>query len=538
MTFSRKPAMRELMLLAAANYAVAFHSSSSTVPFSPAVHVPPIVPVMLVEEATRPRKRDMVLDTFKGFKGVVRLTRPKQDWPMLGGTNKYHSMSGPWPAPPPRELWVPPPGWEPPSRPVSASMTEEISSVSTPAVASRQWSKMLPDLAILFQLNNDWPMLGGTNKYHPMSGPWPAPPPRELWVPPPGWEPPSKAAPMAKPAAEPVVSWYDAGRRLAAASDAATEVEAVTDDETVTDDEAVPAERFRKRDRLLLFVRSALRILRPKKNAKLAALKAEGEAVVARRLEIAQLMAALKPAAADEADSAVVVSWYDSGLRLAAPAEPAADGAKIAALKAEGEAVVARRLEIAQLMAAPKFAAAGEASGALVVSWYDSGLRLAVEPAARRKPMAAMAAMAAIPKALELLREVFKPSGTGAEPVAEPVAEPEAPKAAGKREAVKAAIGRVAKAATVRPSPVFGPPPPGFEWGLLFSDEVDLTPVAATPVVDEEAELPAAPTEAVVKATTPSPPLPAAKKTGRVPIRKADLQLGLPPAGFYWGGVY
>ena len=57
--------------------------------------------VMLVEEATRPRKRDMVLVTFKGFKGVVRLTRPKQDWPMLGGTNKYHSMSGPWPAPPP-----------------------------------------------------------------------------------------------------------------------------------------------------------------------------------------------------------------------------------------------------------------------------------------------------------------------------------------------------------------------------------------------------------------------------------------------------
>ena len=47
---------------------------------------------------------------------------------------------------------------------------------------------------------------------HRMAGRWPGDAKRELWVPPPGWQPASKAA--AKPAAAGVNSWYDSGVRL------------------------------------------------------------------------------------------------------------------------------------------------------------------------------------------------------------------------------------------------------------------------------------------------------------------------------------
>ena len=43
---------------------------------------------------------------------------------------------------------------------------------------------------------------------HPKAGPWPKAPKRELWVPPAGWEPPSRPVPT-------VASWYDSGERLA-----------------------------------------------------------------------------------------------------------------------------------------------------------------------------------------------------------------------------------------------------------------------------------------------------------------------------------
>ena len=51
-----------------------------------------------------------------------------------------------------------------------------------------------------------WPSLGGSSGPHRRAGTLPAPPPREVWVAPPGWKPPSK----------PVRSWYDAGLRLVA----------------------------------------------------------------------------------------------------------------------------------------------------------------------------------------------------------------------------------------------------------------------------------------------------------------------------------
>ena len=49
-----------------------------------------------------------------------------------------------------------------------------------------------------------WPAMGGSGAWHPMRGPWPKTPPREQWIPPAGWKPPSK----------PVTSWYDRGDRL------------------------------------------------------------------------------------------------------------------------------------------------------------------------------------------------------------------------------------------------------------------------------------------------------------------------------------
>lgn len=72
----------------------------------------------------------------------------------------------------------------------------------------------------LFVQKEQWPALGGSGGPHRMRGPWPPPPPRELWEPPEGWTPPSKAVSViswydnGKRLTPPVVSWYDAGKRL------------------------------------------------------------------------------------------------------------------------------------------------------------------------------------------------------------------------------------------------------------------------------------------------------------------------------------
>lgn len=293
-------------------------------------------------------------------------------------------------------------------------------------------------------------MLGGVNKYHPMSGPWPPPPARELWV-----EPPS--TPAAVTVAEPalvVVSWFDSGVRLAVTGEEAAVAPAA-------EREGVPADQA----------------------AKIAAMKADGAAVVARRLAIAEQMAAPKQSATTT-ESAEVTSWYDAGVRLG-----------------------------------------GEAADSVAAD--SAGNRLA-------------------PKILKSLFDIFsKPSGEAK--TAPAVSAAKATKATERPiSPFKAAIGRVAKVTGLVPAPTFGPPPPGFVWGILYSDDVPATALATSSpaTVEEEPAVSAEPEPAA--ALTAETPAPApvrpreqgTKKAVPVTIRKADLHLGVPPTGFYWGGIY
>ena len=571
------------MILAAAA-PVAFQPSTTVVVPRLSLDVPAFTPVMVIIEAeaeTRKtiRKRDLILGAFKGFVGSTR--REQQEWPMLGGTNKFHPMSGPWPPPPPREIWVPPPGWEPPSKPEVVASEESIS--SEPAPEKQAWSFTLPDLTSFLGLKKDWPMLGGTNKYHPMAGPWPPPPPRELWV--------SEAQ---IPAAEPVVvtSWYDSGVRLATAEEesAATPAPvtswydsgvrlAVTDEAAaaaepssaseVSDDASGVSPRIRKRDRVVSMMKRFAWAMGGYEPAtkdwpmlggtnKYHPMAGPWPPPPPRELWVAPegWVPPSKPGASAAAAPAPVTSWYDSGVRLAVTDEAAtaaapisveaeaiegvvnADAAeKIAALRAEGEAVVARRLALAQEMAAfkePVTTASKE-----VASWYDTGVRLSREAAAE-SAQAESAGMA--PKNLlgSLFDLISKPFG---EPAASPApsaaaSTPPVAKTPAKSETpargVKGAIKRAVKATGLAPPPAFGPPPPGFEWGMLFDADVPATARATSP--------PAKAVEAAavaVEAPSPSPPKPrVTKKAAPVTVRKSDLKVGLPPAGFFWGGVY
>lgn len=442
------------MILAAAA-PVAFQPSTTVVVPRLSLDVPAFTPVMVIIEAeaeTRKtiRKRDLILGAFKGFVGSTR--REQQEWPMLGGTNKFHPMSGPWPPPPPREIWVPPPGWEPPSKPEVVASEESIS--SEPAPEKQAWSFTLPDLTSFLGLKKDWPMLGGTNKYHPMAGPWPPPPPRELWVAPEGWVPPSKPGASAAAAPAPVTSWYDSGVRLAVTDEAATAAAPIS----------VEAEAIEG-------------VVNADAAEKIAALRAEGEAVVARRLALAQEMAAFKEPVTTA--SKEVASWHDAGVRLSREA---------AAESAQAES-------------------AGMAPKNLLGSLFDLISKPFGEPAASPAPSAA----ASTP------------------PVAKTPAKSETP-----ARGVKGAIKRAVKATGLAPPPAFGPPPPGFEWGMLFDADVPATARATSP--------PAKAVEAAavaVEAPSPSPPKPrVTKKAAPVTVRKSDLKVGLPPAGFFWGGVY
>lgn len=42
----------------------------------------------------------------------------QEEWPSLGGKTGPHRMAGTMPPPPTREMWAPPPGWMPPTKPV------------------------------------------------------------------------------------------------------------------------------------------------------------------------------------------------------------------------------------------------------------------------------------------------------------------------------------------------------------------------------------------------------------------------------------
>ena len=71
-------------------------------------------------------------------------------------------------------------------------------------------------IATLLRPAKQWPYVGGTNRYHRMAGPWPKTPPREVWV--------------SAPVTTTVLSWYDTGVRMASPQTAADmKVKAVVD---------------------------------------------------------------------------------------------------------------------------------------------------------------------------------------------------------------------------------------------------------------------------------------------------------------------
>jgi len=161
-----------------------------------------------------------------------------KNWPMKGGSGAAHPLAGPWPKTPVREIWTPPPGWKPPTKPVTSwydrgDRLVAAAPAAAPAPPPAAPPAGPPSLSSMFgnfmasltggtstassspkpNRNQKWPMQGGSGAAHPMAGPWPKTPAREQWVPPAGWTPPTKAVP-APAAASGVASWYDTGKRL------------------------------------------------------------------------------------------------------------------------------------------------------------------------------------------------------------------------------------------------------------------------------------------------------------------------------------
>jgi len=159
---------------------------------------------------------------------------PPRSWAPVGGTAGAHRMAGTMPAPPPRELWTPPPGWEPPRfvppvrswydsgvrlQPASAPEPPAAPAAppkpTSPAAFFDDFAKNVQGFFDQFQAAPSppppkvWLPVGGKAGAHRMAGTMGPPPPRELWKPPPGWEPPKFVR------SEGVQSWFDAGKRLA-----------------------------------------------------------------------------------------------------------------------------------------------------------------------------------------------------------------------------------------------------------------------------------------------------------------------------------
>tara|TARA_B100000513_G_scaffold189231_1_gene112806 strand:- start:510 stop:1268 length:759 start_codon:yes stop_codon:yes gene_type:complete len=152
----------------------------------------------------------------------------KKQWKSLGGSSGPHRGAGRWTPPPPAELWVPPPGWKPPTKPVSSwydsglRLAPETASKATVSEATAAWSLT----SIVGSIKNAfkgatakasglrrWKNLGGSSGYHRMAGRWPPPDPT------PSQTAAAKTAiktatAKTAAAASSVKSWYDAGRRL------------------------------------------------------------------------------------------------------------------------------------------------------------------------------------------------------------------------------------------------------------------------------------------------------------------------------------
>ena len=131
-----------------------------------------------------------------------------KSWPLVGGSGGSHRMRGPYPRTPPREQWIPPPGWKPPTKPVTSwyDRGDRLVPPAPPPAAPTAAPPSPPSFVKSFddffkglftpgetqRKPSEWPAVGGSGASHPMRGPWPRTPTRELWEPPPGWTPPAK----------------------------------------------------------------------------------------------------------------------------------------------------------------------------------------------------------------------------------------------------------------------------------------------------------------------------------------------------------
>lgn len=75
---------------------------------------------------------------------------------------------------------------------VRSRVAEVVMSCASPVPKDGARSRVTKAFRRLWPRRREWPAVGGSVKFHPRSGPWPPPPPREQWTPPPGWKPPAK----------------------------------------------------------------------------------------------------------------------------------------------------------------------------------------------------------------------------------------------------------------------------------------------------------------------------------------------------------
>lgn len=140
-----------------------------------------------------------------------------------GAALGQHRMAGRWPGDPKRTVWVPPPGWVKPTKPVQSWYDKGqrlTPPVAAPAKPTKVPTSFFDQVKAFFESvgegasssparpTTDWYKGKRSLGTHRMAGRWPGDLQREQWVPPPGWQP------AAKPAAAGVKSWYDSGQRL------------------------------------------------------------------------------------------------------------------------------------------------------------------------------------------------------------------------------------------------------------------------------------------------------------------------------------
>ena len=124
-------------------------------------------------------------------------------------------MAGRWPGDPQREVWVPPPGWVKPTKPVQSwydkgQRLTPVAEKAAPAKPTNLPTTFFDQLKAFFESagagasssperpTTDWYKGKRSLGTHRMAGRWPGDPKRELWVPPPGWEPAAKPAAAAE----------------------------------------------------------------------------------------------------------------------------------------------------------------------------------------------------------------------------------------------------------------------------------------------------------------------------------------------------